>query len=66
MGSRLMFSVESQGRQYAALELHNGRVVVKMGGTEMRCLMLAHAVQWVKERNPFPASEASIRLVSAG
>ena len=65
MAIRLTFSVESQGRQYAALELENGAVVVRMSGTEIRCLMLAHAVQWAREHNPAPSSEASIRLVSA-
>jgi hypothetical protein len=64
MGSKLTFSVESHGRRYAALELDKGAVSVRAGRAELRGVMLAHAVQWVKEHNPDPTCEPRITLVS--
>jgi hypothetical protein len=63
MSSKLTFIVQYEGEPYGVIELDNGSVWARIGGNELRGVMLAHALQWVREHNPFPGNEPNVKLV---
>lgn len=63
MGDKLVFKVENLGKPYAVMVLERGVVTARIGRLVLRGAMLAHALQWVKDRNPCPSIEPLITLV---
>jgi hypothetical protein len=63
MTGKLTFKVESAGKPYAVMVLRDGLVTARMGRALLCGAMLAHALQWVKERNPHPSAEPQVSLV---
>jgi hypothetical protein len=63
MTAKLTFKVESAGKPYAVMVLRDGLVTARMGRALLSNALLAHALQWVKERNPRPSVEPHVSLV---
>ena len=63
MSDKLVFKVESLGKAYGVMVLERGAVTARIGQLVLRGAMLAHALQWVKDRNPNPSMEPLITLV---
>jgi hypothetical protein len=63
MNDKLVFKAESLGKPYAVMVLRGGIVTARMGPTVLRGAILAHALQWVKERNPVPSVDPLVTLV---
>jgi hypothetical protein len=63
MNGKLVFKVESQGRPYAVMVLEAGLVTARINRAVLRGAFLAHALQWVKDRNPRPAVEPTVSVV---
>jgi hypothetical protein len=63
MSDKLIFKVESLGKPYAVMVLSRGTVTARIGRLVLRGAMLAYALQWVKDRNPHPATEPHVTLV---
>ena len=63
MAAKIVFKVESQGRPYAVMVLERGLVTARINRVVLRGVFLAHALQWVKDRNPRPAVEPMVTVV---
>jgi len=63
MSAKIVWKVESQGRPYAVMVLERGLVTARINRMVLRGVFLAHALQWVKERNPRPAIEPVVTVV---